>query len=336
MAASPTPATTPYAGLKVVELADDPGGEMTGLQFVNLGAEVIKIEPPEGAPSRHVGPFVDDQPDPDAASPSGTTTAASAASSSTSRATTAALRWITCSPPPTCSSSPSIPAGCATLGLDLAAIAAARPSLIVLSITAFGLTGPWADYQSSDLVALATSGLLITSGYDDHTIPPIRPGGNQAYHTAASFAHQAALLALLQRQQNGAGGLIDVSIQEAAGVTVELANPYWFYPRALVQRQTCRHAQPVPTQSAIFQCADGRWVYFALILADRSRGTRSCSGWTVTTSPSISTDPEFDDLAHRQAELRPHPGPRGVLLPAAGQLGRLPRGPGDAACRSAC
>ena len=76
------------------------------------------------------------------------------------------------------------------------------------------------------------------------------------------------LLALLQRQQNGAGGLIDLSIQEAAGVTVELANPYWFYPRALVQRQTCRHAQPVPTQSAIFQCADGRWVYFALILAD--------------------------------------------------------------------
>ena len=62
---------------------------------------------------------------------------------------------------------------------------------------------------------------------------------------------------------------IDVSIQEAAGVTVELANPYWFYPRALVQRQTCRHAQPVPTQSAIFQCADERWVYFALILADQ-------------------------------------------------------------------
>ena len=38
---------------------------MTGLQFVNLGAEVIKVEPPDGAPSRHVGPFVDDQPDPD-------------------------------------------------------------------------------------------------------------------------------------------------------------------------------------------------------------------------------------------------------------------------------
>ena len=38
---------------------------MTGLQFVQLGADVIKVEPPEGAPSRHSGPFVDDQPDPD-------------------------------------------------------------------------------------------------------------------------------------------------------------------------------------------------------------------------------------------------------------------------------
>ena len=74
------------------------------------------------------------------------------------------------------------------------ALAAARPALIVVSITDFGLTGPWADYRSSDLVALATSGLLITSGYDDHSIPPIRPGGDQAFHTAASFAHQATLL----------------------------------------------------------------------------------------------------------------------------------------------
>ena len=68
MAASvqrPSHDAAPYGGLKVVELSDDPGGEMTGLQFVNLGAEVIKVEPPEGAPSRHVGPYVDDQPDPD-------------------------------------------------------------------------------------------------------------------------------------------------------------------------------------------------------------------------------------------------------------------------------
>jgi crotonobetainyl-CoA:carnitine CoA-transferase CaiB-like acyl-CoA transferase len=187
-----------------------------------------------------------------------------------------------------------------SLGLDLPAIAAAHPRLIVVSITDFGLTGPWAEYRSSDLVALATSGLLITSGYDDHTIPPIRPGGNQAYHTAASFAHQAVLLGLLQRQQNGAGGLIDLSVQEAAGLTVELANPYWFYPRALVQRQTCRHAQPVPTQSAIFQCADGRWVYFALILGD-PKPWNALVQWMVSQDMAVDlVDPAYDDLPYRQ------------------------------------
>ena len=58
-------------------------------------------------------------------------------------------------------------------------------------------------------------------------------------------------------------------MHESLAVTVELANPYWFYPRVLVQRQTCRHAQPSPTQPALFQCLDGRYVYFALILADQ-------------------------------------------------------------------
>ena len=71
------------------------------------------------------------------------------------------------------------------------------------------------------------------------------------------------LLGLLQRQQTGIGGLIDMSIQEAAAVTVELANPYWFYPGALVKRQTGRHAQPEPTQPAMFRCADG-WIYFVV------------------------------------------------------------------------
>ncbi len=293
-------ATAPYGGLKVVELADDPGGEMTGLQFVNLGAEVVKVEPPEGAPSRRTGPFVDDQPNPDRSLAywyynGGKRSvvvdlATDEGLAQLDRLVAGADVFVVA----------VHPSRLERLGLDLPAMAAAHPRLIVVSITDFGLTGPWADYRSSDLVALATSGLLITSGYDDHSIPPIRPGGNQAYHTAASFAHQAALLGLLQRQQNGAGGLIDLSIQEAAGVTVELANPYWFYPRALVQRQTCRHAQPVPTQTAIFQCADGKWVYFALILAD-PKPWNALVQWMESQDLAVDlTDPAYDDLEYRQ------------------------------------
>ena len=208
-------AATPYGGLTIVELSDDPSGEMTGMQFVQLGADVIKVEPPAGAPSRHTGPFIDDEPDADRSltywyynggkrSVVVDLEREDGGRADLDRLLTSADVFVIA----------VHPRRLRNLGLDLAKVAATHPSLIVVAITDFGLTGPWAEYRSSDLVALATSGLLITSGYDDHSIPPIRPGGNQAYHTAASFAHQAALLALLQRQQNGAGGLIDLSVQE--------------------------------------------------------------------------------------------------------------------------
>src|SRR5881398_3158277 len=66
MTTTPTAAhPTPYAGLRILEMSNDPSGELTGLQFVHMGAEVIKVEPPEGAASRHEGPFVGDVADPD-------------------------------------------------------------------------------------------------------------------------------------------------------------------------------------------------------------------------------------------------------------------------------
>ena len=66
------------------------------------------------------------------------------------------------------------------------------------------------------------------------------------------------MLALIERERTGQGQLVDVSMHDCLAVSAELANPYWFYPRAIVHRQTCRHAQPTPTQPAIFQCADDR------------------------------------------------------------------------------
>ena len=163
---------------------------MTGLQFAEMGADVIKVEPPEGAPSRHAGPFADDKPTPITASTYWYYNASKRSvvidlDSDDGRAELDRLlaggRCVHLAAAP--------PTSCARSGLDLRRSPRAHPRLIVVSITAFGLTGPWADYQSSDLVALAASGPLISSGYDDHSIPPIRPGGNQAYHTAASFAH---------------------------------------------------------------------------------------------------------------------------------------------------
>src|SRR5207253_1449304 len=89
------------------------------------------------------------------------------------------------------------------LGLSIDDLRATSPGLIVLSITPFGLDGPWAEWVSSDLVGLALGSPLNSCGYDDHTIPPVRPGGDQGYQSAASFALIGLTLALLERQRTG-------------------------------------------------------------------------------------------------------------------------------------
>ncbi|MGF7239267.1 MAG: CaiB/BaiF CoA transferase family protein [Frankia sp.] len=289
----------PYAGLAVVELASDPAGEFTGKQLADLGADVIKVETPEGSPTRRVGPFANGVRGADTSlafwfyntgkrgvvlddSPDGRAARDTLIAKADVLLTT--LR----------------PSEIAPAGLDYQRLLTQHPRLIILSVTPFGLDGPWADYRTSDLVGLAAGGPLMSCGYDDHTIPPIRPGGNQGYHTTASFAHCGLLLALLDRQLTGTGQLVDTSMHEALAVSGELANPYWFYPRVLVQRQTCRHAQPVPTQPALFQCADGRWIYFSLILSEQ-KPWEALIDWMASEDLAIDlTEPEYADLAYRQ------------------------------------
>lgn len=293
------PRGLPFEGMFVLELADDPAGEYAGKLFADLGADVLKVEPPEGAQSRRTGPFADGADDQNASlaflayntSKRSAVLDDSAEDRRTLRALIARAHILL---------STTGPGQLDAVGLDYDELQDAFPELIILSITPFGLTGPWAGYKSSDLIGLAAGGILHTCGYDDHTIPPIRPGGNQSYQLAATFAYCGALLALIERQRTGRGQLVDVSMHDANAVSGELANPYWFYPRAIVQRQTCRHAQPVPTQPALFRCADDKYVYFALILADQ-HAWRALVAWMADHELAADlAQPEFGVFAHRQ------------------------------------
>ncbi len=292
-----------FAGLRVLELADDPAGEFAGKLLADLGADVVKVEPPGGAASRTIGPYAEGHAgDPDASlnfwayntSKRSVVLADSADDRRTRDALIATVDVLLTT---------WSPRQLTAAGLDLTTLLADRPDLIALSVTPFGLTGPWAEYRSSDLVALAAGGLLNSCGYDDHSIPPIRPGGNQAYMTAASFAHCGVLLALIERQRTGLGQLVDVSMHEAVAVSGELANPYWFYPRALVQRQTARHAQPVPTQPASFLCADGRWVYFALMLSDPKSWSATVAWMAELDLAADLVEEKYADFEFRQREF---------------------------------
>ncbi|MBI1180676.1 MAG: CoA transferase [Alphaproteobacteria bacterium] len=297
----PNPLERPYADLKVVELATDPGGEMTGYLLAGMGADVIKVEPPEGSPTRAVGPWLKGEEGPDDSlafwyynsnKRSAVVDYRTKDGMATLEALLAGADIFLCT---------LQPRALRSAGIDHEALSRRFPNLIVLSVTPFGLTGPWADYKSSELVGLAAGGPLFMCGYDDHAIPPILPGGNQAYHVAASFAHKALLVALIDRQMNGGGQVVDVSMHEGCAVTVELGNPYWFYPKALVERQTCRHAQPVRTQPAIFECADGKWVYFVLVVAEPKPFANLVAWMDSKGMAADLTDEAYQDFAYRQA-----------------------------------
>ncbi|NWG52852.1 MAG: CoA transferase [Hydrogenophilaceae bacterium] len=292
----------PFAGLRVIELADDIAGEFTGRLLAEMGADVIKLEPPGGSPTRAVGPFARGEEGPETSlnfwyynSNKRSAALDVVRERAQFEALLAGADFLVIT---------AQPAALKAQGIDLADLSARFARLIVLSVTPFGLDGPWADFKSSDLVALAAGGPLNSCGYDDHAIPPIRPGGNQGYHTATSFALIGALLALLERQKTGKGQVLDVSMHEACAVNIELANPYWFYPRVNVHRQTCRHAQPTPTQPALFRCGDDRYVYFALILSDQ-KAWRTLVEWMESKGMAADlVEPAFSDVAYRQARFQ--------------------------------
>jgi len=290
----------PLKGMRVVELAETVAGEFEGRLLAELGAEVLKVERPGGSPTRAVGPFAQGRSGPDVslnfwfynsnkrsvvldyADP------AQHAQLDALLADADILIWT------------FQPGEAKALGLSPEAISARHPRLIIAAITAFGLTGPWADYRSSELVAMALGGPLFSCGYDDHSIPPIMPGGPQSSHCATSFAHIGVMLALIERDETGKGQIVDVSMHDATAMNIENANPYWFYPRAPVYRQTCRHAQPKSTQASHFLCADGGYVYYTLVLSEQ-RAWKALVAWMDSKGLAAHlTEPRFLDLDERQ------------------------------------
>ena len=99
------------------------------------------------------------------------------------------------------------------MGVDLAALRAANPGLVTVTISAFGETGPKADWLASDLTIAAASGQLVLTGDDDRA--PVRISEPQVFHHAALEAAVAAVVALAARRRTGEGQHVDVSAQQA-------------------------------------------------------------------------------------------------------------------------
>ena len=249
----------PMADLRVVELCDE-AGELAGKLLADMGADVVKVEPPEGSRTRAYEPFLDDEPHPDrslyfwhyhTSKRSVTLDLDTAAGREAFRSLVERADVLVDDQPP---------GRLAALGLDYESLRGSNPGLIHASITPFGQEGPRRDEPATDLTILAGGGPAWSCGYDDHSLPPVRGGGNQGFHTGCHWALIGILTALLHRDDGGEGQFIDVSMHAASNVTTEAGSYQWLVAGATVQRQTGRHAALQPTGPTQLQGADGRWV----------------------------------------------------------------------------
>lgn len=248
------------AGLRVVELSNERSA-YAGKLLADMGADVILVEPPTGDPARHYAPFLDDVPGPDRSlhwwyyntSKRGVTLDLDDACDRDRFKSLLATADILLE---------SEPSGrLSALKLDFDETSPIHPGLIHVSITPFGRSSANEEAPATDLTLMAGAGPLWCCGYDDHDLPPIRPGSNHAFHTGCHFAVMGALTALLYRLQSGEGQFVDVSLHAASNVSTEHATYCWLLRGETVQRQTGRHtAVVVPTPVTQIQCADERWV----------------------------------------------------------------------------
>ena len=255
----------PLTGIRVIELADEQA-EYCGLTLAGLGADVVKVEPPGGSPTRRIGPFYEDREDPerslffwqynrgkrsivlDLRQPQGQDQ----------------FRSLVATADVLLESTPK--GELDALGLGVAALLREFPTLIVARTSPFGDDGPWAAFKGSDLVHLALGGVMMNCGYDPspggtYDLPPIAPQMWHAFHIAGEQLSVAIIAALLYRWRTGKGQSLSCAVHEAVAKSTEVDLMTWVMRRSLVLRQTCRHArESITPHPSIVHTKDGRWV----------------------------------------------------------------------------
>jgi benzylsuccinate CoA-transferase BbsE subunit len=238
-------------GIRVLEV----GGAMTqycGKMFAELGADVILIEPPEGASIRRLPPFIADRqgPEDSLAFAYFNTSKKGVTLDLTSREGQEIFRRMAAAADLVIESEK--PGTLERWGCSYSELSALRPSIVLVSITGFGQTGPYAHYETEDLIGLATGGFLYLGGYPD--APPVGAYGGQAFLGASMYGAVAAMLALTQAELTGQGDHVDVSLQECMVMAMETAVQFY----DLEGKTRKRHAgEQRFAGTAVFECQDG-------------------------------------------------------------------------------
>ncbi len=203
----------PLAGVRVVESVDELG-ELGGRLLADLGADVVRIEPPGGASSRRLPPWHDGESLSFAVRNANKRRLTADLATEDGRHTLHALLaeadiWI----------DGHRPGRLESLGLTPSTVLAELPHLVITSITDFGQSGPYRDFEATDPVLVAMSGCLYRAGIPE--LPPVLPPGRMAHDVAGIVTAFAALVGYWQRLATGRGQHLDVSAFEANAQTID-------------------------------------------------------------------------------------------------------------------
>lgn len=208
--------TRPLADLRVVELAEGVAGPYGGKLLADFGADVVKVEPPGGDRSRRRGPFPTDEIDIEQSAlflhlnTNKRSIIGTAQDDRVQQLLRAAHIALISDP-----------------ALDVDALRAAHPGLVIVSVTAFGRTGPYAGFRGEEIVHYAIGGPMSASGNPDRE--PVKMGGDIGQYQCGTVAAVAALAGLATAAGRGRGVAIDLSNVETQIGTIDRRMTYLLY-----------------------------------------------------------------------------------------------------------
>ena len=245
-------------GVRVLEVTE-PLGALVGRFLADLGADVIKIEPPEGDGGRHASPFVGAG-DERLSLPfvRANVNKRSVILDLAQRQDQEHFRSLA-ERADVVVSTDGVTAWAAR-GIDLNALAASYPRLVWLSISTFGLSGPHSRYAGNNIVAEAMGGLTYIQG--DDAKPPCVSPCEQGVYLASLHAAFGALMALWERHASSRGQLVETSVQEVLANLYFLIVNYGLYSD-IPYRMGARNFMP---PNGYYPCRDGH-VFIATLMS---------------------------------------------------------------------
>jgi crotonobetainyl-CoA:carnitine CoA-transferase CaiB-like acyl-CoA transferase len=284
--------TTPLEGVRVVDLSQVMAGPFCTMLLADLGADVIKVEPPDGDLSRAMGGR--------RLQMKGTDKAPFLALNRNKRSVVLDLKQpegrdrLTNLLREADVMVESFRPGVADrLGISYAHVSALNPRLVYASISGFGQTGPWADRPGFDLIAQAMSGVMSVTGSAE--AEPVKCGVPISDLGAGLYAVVGIQAALLARERSGKGQRVETSLFEAAlGLSVWEATEYWATGEA-PRPMGSSHRLSAPYQA--FRAHDG---FLTIAALTASHWERFCN---VLDKPGLATDPLYATNADRLANL---------------------------------